>query len=191
MPSKQPRTTQAELQQRVSEVLHLRLHGGAFHDLLRHASEQKWNVSERQLWNYVAKADALLAETLERDRGKVFNLHVAQRRALYLKCMSVSDYSNARAVLKDEAELLGLYPAKKTEVTGKDGGPIPVEVMSDDELRATITSILAAVGQGGPDPAGTAQAVPGGSALAHPGTGHDPGRFGARPLADDVAPLDL
>jgi hypothetical protein len=37
--------------------------------------------------------------------------------------MAAGDFRNALAVLQDEASLEGLYPATKTELTGKDGGP--------------------------------------------------------------------
>jgi hypothetical protein len=99
------------MQQRVSEVLTIRLQGAEFADIVQYAAEKQWGVNERQLWNYIQKSDELLAETMEKDREKLFNRHVAQRRALYARCMATSDYSNARGVLKDEAELLGLYPS--------------------------------------------------------------------------------
>jgi hypothetical protein len=49
----------------------------------------------------------------------------------------MGDYSAAIRVLRDEAELQGLYPAKKLEHAGANGGPIKtqqVEEMTDDEL---------------------------------------------------------
>src|SRR4051812_35163319 len=117
------KSPQAIVQQRVQEVLTIRLLGAEFSDIVQYAAEKGWDVQERQLWNYVAQSDELLATTLEQDREKLLNRHVAQRRALFAKAMSVADLGAARAVLKDEAELLGLYPAKRTEITGKDGGP--------------------------------------------------------------------
>ena len=114
-------------------------------NIRQYASEQGWGVSDRQLWRYVEASDTILAETLERDRDKIVNRHVAQRRALYARTISVSDYRTALAVLKDEAELLSLYPPKRTELTGKDGGPLQTEtVMTDDERRAAIHAILEA-----------------------------------------------
>ena len=51
-------------------------------------------------------------------------------------------------MLKDEAELMGLYPAKRTELSGTDGGPIQVEttVLNDHEQRAAFIAIMAARG---------------------------------------------
>ena len=144
------KSDKATMQQRVNEILTIRLQGAEFSDIVQYASEKEWGVGERQLRNYVRQSDALLAETLERDREKLLNRPSPSGGGSYARCMAVSDYSNARAVLKDEAELLGLYPAKKVEASGPQGGPIPVEVMTDDELRSTIAAILAAVGTGGP-----------------------------------------
>lgn len=169
------KSDQATIQQRVSELLTIRLQGAEWADIVQYASEKAWGVGERQLRNYVRKSDDLLAETLETHRGRLINRHVAQRRALYARCMAVSDYSNARAVLKDEAELLGLYPAKKTEVTGKDGGPIQTEtvVMSDDERRATLESLLAAVGSTDPGSGPGGEGDPAKPALDQPVPGDD------------------
>jgi len=93
---------------------------------VQYAAEKGWNVQERQLRNYVQKTDQLLAETLETDRQKLLNRHIAQRRALFARAMAVSDYSTARQVLIDEATLLGLYPGKKVEHSGPNGGPVRI-----------------------------------------------------------------
>lgn len=177
------KSTQATIRQRVDELLTIRLQGAEFADIRQYASQQSWNVSDRQLWRYIADSDALLQKTLEKDRARLFNRHIAQRRALYARCMAVSDYSNARAVLKDEAELLNLYPPKRTELTGKDGGPLQTEtvVMTEDERRTAIHAILEA-GSPGPDLDG--KTGPLGPALGEPGAGDDEGGPRTGPVAD-------
>ena len=110
------RSTKAQVRQRVEAVLEVRLSGAEFSDLRRFAQENKWGCSDAQIWRYVKKSDAILADTLEKDRSKNFHLHIAKRRALFARCMSVSDYRSALAVLRDECELLGMYP-----VTGRSG----------------------------------------------------------------------
>lgn len=132
--------------------------GAEFLDIRQYASEQKWDVSDRQLWRYIAAGDKILEQTLDRDRARIINRHVAQRRALFARAMSVSDYGVAARVLKDEADLLGLYPPKRSEVTGADGGPVVVE-MTDADRAAAIAAILARVGAAGAGP-------------DHPGEGH-------------------
>src|SRR5262245_18448899 len=125
------KSTQATVRQRVEEVLRLRLLGGEFLDIRKYANEpdpqggrQAWGVSVSQLWRYIRGGDDLLAETLEKDRDNLLNRHVAARRALLARAVPQNDLSNARALLNDEAEFLGLYTPRKAELTGKDGGPV-------------------------------------------------------------------
>jgi hypothetical protein len=136
------RASDAEVAARVEEVLHCRLNGAEFHDLQAHAREKGWQVSERQLWRYVAAADELVERTFEPDRQKVFRRHILQRRALYARALQDGDYRTALAVLRDEAELHGLY-TRKVELSGAGGGPIKVETMTDEERHAAISNILA------------------------------------------------
>lgn len=56
------KASKAEVAARVDEVLRVRLDGAQFHDIVQYAAAQGWGVEEQQLWNYVRRADALLAE---------------------------------------------------------------------------------------------------------------------------------
>jgi uncharacterized Zn finger protein len=145
------RATKAEVAARVEEVLHARLNGAEFHDLQALAVEKEWQVSDSQLWRYVQAADQRIEKTFEPDRQKIFRRHVLQRRALYARALQDGDYRTALAVLRDEAELHGLY-TRKVELSGAGGGPIKVEAMTDEERRAAIANILARYGSDG-DPA--------------------------------------
>jgi hypothetical protein len=128
---------------RVEEVLQIRLRGAQHADIVRHAEEQGWSVGERQLRSYIAQSDEILEETLEKDRQRLLNRHLAQRQTLYAYAFAAADYATARAILKDEAELLNLYPAKRTELTGANGGPLQTEVtMNDDQLQNAIAGII-------------------------------------------------
>jgi hypothetical protein len=136
------KATKAEISQRVEEVLRIRLDGAQMHDILQYASEKKWGVGERQLWNYVAASDDRLTARMEKDGDKLLARHIAQRRTLYARAINAADYRTALAVAKDEAELQGLYPSGKLELTGKGGGPMRHEYaqrdltgLTDDELR--------------------------------------------------------
>jgi hypothetical protein len=122
------RVTKTELARRVEAVLQLRLLSAEFYDIRREAERLKWNVSDAQLWRYVAKADEAIAQALEKDRGKLIGRAIAQRQALYARCMATADYSTAARILADRDKLLGLYPAEKKEVTGKDGAPMELVV---------------------------------------------------------------
>jgi hypothetical protein len=187
------KSTQATVQRRVSEVLTIRLQGAEFHDIVQYAAEKKWRVGERQLWNYIRQADELLAQNLEKDREKLFNRHVASRQMLLARALQVSDLRTALAILKDKAELEGLYPPKRTELTGKDGDAMQLEVWNDDDLSEAAAGLFAraGVGKGGPAEALPAPGQADRPALGTPRQPLPPGCDGAGPLAGDVTPLDF
>jgi len=158
------KATKAQVQERVEDILRIRLDGAEFHDIVQYASEKGWGVGERQLWNYVQAADQLLAQRLEKDRDKLFTRHIAQRRALYARAVNAADYSAACRILRNEAELLDLYPAKKAEVTGKGGAPVQLHIVEEvvsREAPALETIVEEVVTHGtasqeNPPPPGTA-----------------------------------
>ena len=137
-----PKATSAEVSQRVEEVLRIRLDGAQFHDIVQYASERAWGVSERQLWNYVRKADELLAARRDKRRGRTLALHFARREALYARAVNAADYRTALAVLSDLAKLGGLYPPAPKP---KDEGPNVFGDLLRDAIRARIEA---------PDPVG-------------------------------------
>ncbi len=130
------RADKTEVNRRVAEILQMRLLGAEFHDIANHAEAEGWNVSERQLWRYVKAGDELLARTLDKDRERLLNRHLAQRRALFARAMSVSDYGTARAVLKDEAELLHLYDVMPSAGSRLDGAPPTLDTAGVVQLLA-------------------------------------------------------
>ena len=139
----------------------------------------------------MARADRLMAESCRASRKKLLRRHLAQRRNLYAKAVAQGDVKTALAVLRDEAELLNLYPPKRSEISGPDGGLIQAAQveLSDDERRVAIEAILSRMGQAGPGQADSGQAQLPGYTLGQAGTpdgesGTDPG-----PLATAIAPL--
>src|SRR4051812_17276131 len=137
-PGRRARATSAEVAARVEEVLHCRLNGAEFHDLRAYAAEKGWDVSDRQLWRYVAESDALMERYFEADRGKLLRRHALQRRALYARAVQDGDYRTALAVARDEAELHGLYPGRKVQLSGSKDEPLTLnmEPMTDAERAA-------------------------------------------------------
>lgn len=111
------KSTQDTVQKRVEEVLAIRLLGAELPEIRKLSQKKRWGVSDDQLRRYIHRTDEVLAKMLEKDRERLLNRHIAQRRALFAACMQAEDYANARAVLKDEAELLALYPAGKLELS--------------------------------------------------------------------------
>src|SRR5262249_52313672 len=155
----------------------LRKLGATLLDIRRYASEQEppWNVSDRQLQRYMRSAEKLsrkLARGVLRSR---FARHLLQRQELLARAVAQEDVKTALAVLKDEAELLNLYPPKRVEASGPNGGPIPTAIveLKPDERDAAIRAIVGrtpALGSAGHRPPVDREGDGDGSALGEAGT---------------------
>src|SRR5271166_6603092 len=108
-PHKSAKSTKATVLQRVEEVLKTRLQGAALWEIREYAVEKAWNVSDTQLRRYIQQSDELLQAEAEADRAKLYRRHIAQRRHLLARALETGDLRTALAVVKDEAELEGLY----------------------------------------------------------------------------------
>lgn len=116
MPRKNPKrkSEAATVAARVQEVLRLRLDGAQYHDVVQYAAEKGWDLKERQIRLYMARADDLVVERQERKRRRIVAQHLARREALYARCVAAASYRDALACLTDLAKLQGLY------ATGRD-----------------------------------------------------------------------
>lgn len=137
------KSTQATVQRRVEEVLELRLAGAALHNIRQYANapdpqsgRAPWDVSDSTLWRYIRQADALLAAEMEKDREKLFNRHIAQRRLLLGRCLAQNDLAAAGRVLADEARLLGLYDTPPPA--------LPAAALDKIDTPADVTRLVAA-----------------------------------------------
>jgi hypothetical protein len=150
------KSTQAVVKQRVEEVFKLRLGGAEFADILQYASapEQNWQVSERQLWNYIAAADRLVKERFDARADHLLARHLLQRRQLYAHAMGAGDFGTALRILDSEAKLEGLFPPTKVAPTNPEGtdaydagGFTPAEVTAIlGDLAARLVPETAAEG---------------------------------------------
>jgi hypothetical protein len=162
----------------------IRLLGAEFHDIRQYAAEddgetgRPWNVSDRQLWRYVAAADALLHEYLEKDHHKLFNRHIGMRRALYARAVEGGDWKAALSIAKDEAELYGMYPPKRIAPTSPDGTR-----PYDGGLATLVSELQAAVErlrqEAGDPPFGDAAPGPAGEVAGGPESHPDPSTHSA------------
>ena len=106
---KAKKSSVAEVERRVQEVLRIRLDGAALHDVVQYATEMKWDVSERQVSHYIRRADDLLVERNDRNRKRLMARHCAQRESLYARSVNGADYRTALAVADSLAKLQGLF----------------------------------------------------------------------------------
>jgi hypothetical protein len=144
------KATAAEVEERVTKIYSLVIHGANREEILRYGSA-KWKVTTRQVEEYLARATkrfvALAAFVREEELGKVRE----RLEFLYGRNVKARDFKAAHQVLSDTADLLGLYAPKqsRTELTGPGGGPIQLErVLPDDELAERLRLALESRGEG-------------------------------------------
>jgi hypothetical protein len=168
----------------------MRLAGATLTDLRHFVTAEKWGISDRQLRRYVEAGDKILAETLEKDREKLINLHRGRRTALFARAVDQGDFRTALAILRDQAELENIYPPKKVAPTNPEGTePYHAGVLSDEERLTALAAIYARLGETGGGPADAGPADSTGPLLDQPR--QDPGGLAggsAGPLAGGSAP---
>jgi len=103
------KATNTTVAQRIEEILRIRLDGAQFHDIVQYCAEKGWGLKERQLRNYIRRADELLVERREKSRKRCLAMHLARREALYARAVNAADHRTALAVLTDLARLQSLY----------------------------------------------------------------------------------
>jgi hypothetical protein len=169
------RATKVEVLRRTDDVLRLLLEGQEWWGVREFVREKEaepgsaWFLAEGEpplsdgmLRRYQQRADKLIFEAHERSRKKLFRRHLARRRYLYSRAVAAGDFRTALACARDEAEMLSLYPPKKTanthEVGGRAGGGIPVsltahegDIAEDVKPYEEVLRLLAGGGEAPPD----------------------------------------
>jgi RecB family endonuclease NucS len=176
---KAKKSSVAEVERRVQEVLRIRLDGAALHDVVQYATEMKWDVSERQVSHYIRRADDLLVERNDRNRKRLLARHCAQRESLYARAVNGADYRTALAVVDSLAKLQGLFVAPSdvkelARLAAAQGARlVELEKRLEDARR----------NQADPPAAGPADGPPSGPDAGH---GGDPGPLPPRPGGADA-----
>ena len=93
------------------------------------ANTAEWGLGPAQVGRYMKEARQRFEEGTALSRAELLSEHIAARRQMRREAKHIRD---KLAVLKDEAELLGLYPPKRHELGGKDGGPVVIAVVNVD-----------------------------------------------------------
>jgi hypothetical protein len=165
------RPTKAQLQQRVGEVLQIRLAGAEMPGVREYVREKEaedgspWQLadgqkplSDSQIWRYISKADKQLEASTRASRKKHLRRHLARRNELYARAFNAGDYRTALAVLDSQAKLMGLDDTEQA-----------AEIARLKERLHALESGAAGAG-GDRDAAGGAGAPPAGGG-AGPGAG--------------------
>ena len=144
------RSTKALVQQRVDAVYDLLLQGVSRRGILTYAAKQGWGVSPRQIDTYLPRAREELARQAAHDRAVELGRASEQLKLLFMKALAGGDLPTARAVRKDLTELLGLAPAARHELCGRDGQPLLSEsAAAAAQLRALIEAKAARLAESG------------------------------------------
>ena len=123
-----PRSTAAEVARRVDALYDLLLQGVGRHGIQQYAAGHGWQVSPRQLDTYARRAKVQLAKAAERDRAVELGRALERLDLLFMKALAEDDRAEARAVLKDTTELLGLGAAQRHELAGPGGRPFGASI---------------------------------------------------------------
>jgi len=78
-----------------------------------------WGIERAQAYRYIKLARAEWKKYFEKLKGDGIAYHVTQNRDLKDKAMTDGDYKLAFDIAKEEAKLMGVYPAEKHEETHK------------------------------------------------------------------------
>lgn len=107
---------------RLDTVLRLRLDGAQLHDLRGFANDPgdeadkarggpPWGVTDDALADLIERADDLLVARAKTNQNRAAALQMAKRDALFARAVNSGDYGVALSILRDQADLLGMYPA--------------------------------------------------------------------------------
>ena len=133
--------TAAELNLRIEEVKQALLSGMPRYAIVENV-KKKYGVSISTGDNYIAKARKALDNDLKKARPYMLAEHIAHRRDLRTRFRKANDLHGELKAAQDEAKILGLYPAIRTELTGLAGKAVAIRDetndLSDEEIDRRI-----------------------------------------------------
>lgn len=104
-----PKSTSAEVETRVNKIYDLLVAGATRAQVIQYASEKgKWDITERQIDTYIAKANQRLIELGKTHRETELGRAVARLNNLYFLSVSLQNFNVALGVQKELNKLLGL-----------------------------------------------------------------------------------
>lgn len=104
---KSPKSTQVEMDRRISEFQTLLLNGYTRSHLLQHAAE-KWNVAERTADTYIAKAGEIIKEVNRASLEENLAIIVTNLWHQLRQARKTQDHGECRQILMAIAKLKGL-----------------------------------------------------------------------------------
>lgn len=84
---------------------------------LNPSGKYNWDVSNRQVDQYLSRARALIKKNTKASKKQFFDMAVARYQDLYLKNYNSDDYRECRAVQDSLNKLVGVNEPEKTDLT--------------------------------------------------------------------------
>lgn len=111
-------SSKKEIDKRILEISRMLLSELTTQEILQKASED-WGISERQIRTYIKRCYNLWHEDFEKKRKRNLDYHLAKRGDLYRQAYIKKQWNICLEIIRDEAKLMGIYPAEKHEETRK------------------------------------------------------------------------
>lgn len=97
---------------RIDHISSMLINGHSRDNIVRYCSE-KWRIKERQSDKYIAKARALITESIKREVNYDYSKAIRRYEELYKLTIQNKDYRTALSINKEITNLQGLL---KTQV---------------------------------------------------------------------------
>lgn len=95
--------------------------------------KQNYKLERGQAYNYIKAARAEWRKYFEKLKGDGITYHITQFRDLKDKALDLSDYKLAFDIAKEEAKLMGIYPAEKHKLDLPENFEITVKLPKGED----------------------------------------------------------
>jgi len=112
------KSNKKEIENRILEISKMLLRGLSNSEICRYAS-LNWGISDRQTQRYIKRCYDLWHKEFEKRKKRNLSYHLAKRRDLYKQAYDKKQWNICLEIIKDEAKIMGTYPADKLELTEK------------------------------------------------------------------------
>lgn len=103
----QNQDNQITIDSRVSEVFDMLIDGKPRKDICKYGKLQNWNVTDRQIDNYISTAKEQIAK-MQIDKSFQFNKTLERYELLFVKSLENEDLKTCASILEKQSKLLGL-----------------------------------------------------------------------------------
>jgi len=125
------KSNKAEAEKRLNQIVTMLIDGFPTFDIVRYGTEN-WKISKRAVEKYITKANEEISSRAKIDRDRGIDWHLEARKKNLSRAISKEDHRLVKDILRDLAEMQGLYPKKQMEVHTKS---VPT---TRDEILSTL-----------------------------------------------------